>query len=325
MATRNKPPRNKTTSSVPAPVQTVELGNIYGQAIQCQPPTIEQSAAQSAIETYKSYQNMIDCEDLKLFVNEELVNVKKQRKMLETRLAEITTPMVNVRRDALSAKQAAERLFAPAFNFLDAGERILKDEILRYERKVEQERQLREAEVRRAAESEQRRIAEESRRKQEEAARQHLAQQEAAAKLEAEGKVDDAEMVRLQADVKLDAAAEEAEIAEQMAEEVMAQAVVPSTSVKLAGTAITGTWKAEIVDVKELIAGIHEGSTPMKEAVRAKVNGKLVPLSEDLDQSAIQSLEISLSWFNERARAMEKNFSYRGVKAHYVQDLRVSA
>lgn len=284
-------------------------------------------AAAEAVKIYEGYKNSIDCEEVKLFINQQLVGVKRQQNDLTQQLKKITDPLVNIRRDALSSKQAAENVFAPVLAHLATAERILKDEILRYEQVVERKRLQLEAESRRAAEEEQRRLEAEAQRVADEATRKAQEEQDRANELERQGKQAEADRVRLEANQQLELAGEEVERLSEDAQAVVGQAMVPSSSVKMAGTSITGKWVADVHDPVEVLAGIVDKSTSL-EALRVKVGGKLMPAQSWAMNGAageIEGIEINLPWFQTKARELEERFSYRGMKARFEQGLRVRA
>lgn len=326
-------PRKTTkpkTTGKPAPVdpgpkepKTITLGQVGAETVTALDVSPQTNEARKAIEFYSGFK--ITCEDEKVFLGNELLKIKQKQKAAKEELDKILNPLKRIRGDALSAMRAAENLLAPLFNVLSIGETAFKNEIMRYEGEVERKRLQAENEARRRAEEEQRRIEQEARAEQEEAARQHLEAQRKAEELAKAGKEEEAQTLLAEADSDLEAAAETAELRQQEAEDVFNQAIVPSNSVKVAGIASTGTWQAHFENIAELLKGIVEGSTPLKKAVRARVAGRLVPLTEDMDVSQIQGLEIGLTWFHEEARQHEKNFSYRGVKAEFKKGLRVSA
>ncbi len=322
--TKTTNPAPVPAPEAPAPPKMLQLGKVGNQEITMPDLSPETAAIRKATAVYEGYKGSITCEDEKVFINTELRKLVNARKDLEARLHKITGPLVEIRRQALQSKQAAENEAAATFAAIETGVTILKGELLRWDTVQERKRLAQEAEARRAAEAEQRRIREAAQREAEETARKHLEEQQRAAALEAEGKAAEAERLRQDSDAQLEAAAENIEAAEQEAENVMAQAIVPSQSVKLAGTAITGTWKARIVNVGELLAGIVDGSTPLNEAVRARVDGKLVAVNGDLNLSNVTELSIGMAWFNDQARKLEKNFSYRGVEAYFARGVRVS-
>lgn len=284
--------------------------------------TARQQAAAKALALFETYKGTIDSEEVKLFVNNALVAVKQELSSVKTELAGITDPLVDIRRLALTSKQNAENAFALYINTLERGERILKDEILRWEqlrerKRLEDERRLR-------LQAEQDRLAEERRAQEiaEEAARKNLLLHDEARLKEESGDTQGASELRLQAEAQMISAAEEVETIQEAAESIVAPTVA-SESVKMKGTAITGKWVSDVIDPLEVLAGIVDRSTPL-DALRCKVNGRLVPVT-GLRGEKIESIEINLAFFNDQARKQEDKMSYRGVKARFHQDLSVRA
>lgn len=325
LTTRTNNPTANAKPADPGPKgpKTITLGTVGAETVTALDVSPQTDEARKAIEYYSGFK--ITCEDEKVFLGNELLKIKQKQKAATDEMNKILNPQKRIRSDALSTMRAAGNLFAPLFNVLSIGETTFKTEIMRYEGEQERKRLQAENEARRKAEEDQRRIEQQARAEQEEAARQHLEAQRKAEQLAQAGKQDEAQTLLAEADSDLEAAAETAELRQQEADSVLSQAIVPSTSVKVAGIASTGTWQAQFVNIVELLKGIVEGSTPLKKAVRARVAGRLVPLTEDMDVSQIQGLEIGLTWFHEEARQHEKNFSYRGVKAEFKKGLRVSA
>jgi hypothetical protein len=308
----------------PPSAAIVKLGTVGGQEFTMQAVSPRAKAAAEAVEMYKGYVNTITTEDEKLFINNVLRDVKGQLNAAKAELAGITTPLVNIRRDALTAKQNAENAYVAIITHLETAERMLKNEILRFEQVQERKRLEEEAAVKRRAEEERQRLEAAAQKEADEANRKHQEEQERIAALERAGKETEAAQARLRADQDLEASAEKIEHLSEDAASVVERAIVPSSSVKMAGTSITGKWIAEVVDVKELFAGIADNSTPFADAVRKRVGGKLYPVFVDTGANSIEGIEINLPWFQDRARKEEANFNYRGMRARQMRDVRVT-
>lgn len=282
------------------------------------------AAAKDAIEQYKTYSGMIDSEEMKLFVHGEMTKVLTQKKKYEGDLKKITEPLLESRRQSLAATKAAESVFAPIFAYLDTGHTILKQEYFRWEKLQEDLRKAAEIDAQRRANEEKRRLEEEARKTAEEAAEKEREAQARAAAAEAEGRRADAERIRQAAQDDLELAVQQVEETMEQAEFVTNSVMVPTSSIKVKGTGITSKWVAQVVDVKEILAGIVDGSTPL-EAVRVKVNGKIRTidgLGYSFEAKQVEAIEINLPWFNDAAKRLEREFSYRGMKAVMEEDLR---
>jgi hypothetical protein len=302
----------------------ISVGKVGANEIMVPKMDRKTAAIAIATEQYRNYVNTIDSESVKAFVNSELRKVVQTRNELKRELEAITNPLVSIRRDALASKQAAENLFAPAFAGLEVGERILKTEILRYENVLEQKRLTAEVEARREAEQERQRVEAEAQRKAQEAAEAHRIESEKAQALERAGNQAEADRLREEAERNLIETSDQIQAEVETAEHVAETVTVQSESVKLAGTAVTGTWVAEVADVLEVLAGIVAKETPIS-GLRLKVKGKLVPFAVYTGPpSEIEGIEINLPWFTVQAREQQKNFAYRGMKSRFVQNLRVS-
>lgn len=318
--------KTETSAAITAaPAALVVVGEVGGLSVTAPNLSSVTSAAEQQIVMWESYKGTIDNEEVKFFVNNELVKIKQQQKKWEAELKKITDPLLESRRQALAAKQAAENLFARLFGFLGTGERLLKNEILRYEGEVERKRLEAEAVLRRRAEAEQRRLEEEARLQAEAAAQKNLEEQQLAAALDLAGKGDEAARLRVEADAELEASAEQVQATLEEAERTADSAILPNTSVKMKGTSVTGKWSAVVVDVMEVFAGIVDKSTPF-DAVRVRVTGRLIPVPNgSIEALKLEGIEINMPYFNEQARKQEGQFNYRGMKSVFVRDLRVSA
>lgn len=290
----------------------------------------EAQAAKAALTVYEQYKGIITDEDVKIFINSQLVEVKQQQKHWKDELAKITDPLLESRRQSMAATRAAENHFAPVLSYLLTGEQILKGEIMRYEDVVERARLEEETERRRKAEeeaaAERQRLEEKARLEAEEAARKDQEERERAEALERQGKAKEAAQVRADAETQLEQSAEAVQQTLEAAEMVeAADVIVPSSSIKLAGTSQTGKWVAEVDDVWEIFAGVVDGSIP-KDAVRVRISGRLVPVpAGSLQSLKIEAVEINIPWFQDKARQQGDNFCYRGMKARYDRGLRVLA
>lgn len=317
------PPVTGAQAAGYAPVAAlVKLGVVGNQEFTMPTVSPRAKAAADAVEQYKGFQNTITTEDEKVYLNGILREVKGQLNAAKAELAGITTPLVNIRRDALTAKQNAENAYAMVITHLETAERMLKNEILRFELLKERKRLEDEAALKRKAEEEKLRLEAQARAEADEANRKQQEGQARIVDLERAGKEEEAAQARLRAEHDLEASAEKITQLTEDAESVIERAIVPSQSMKMAGTSVTGKWVAQVVDVKEVLAGIMDGSTPFVDAVRVKISGRLWHASTEGD---IQGIEINLPWFQDKARKEEKNFNYRGMKATFIQDLRVTA
>lgn len=146
---------------------------------------------------------------------EDLAAIKGKAKELEAKRVAITKPLDD-------AKKAVMDLFRGPLAFLAEAEAVLKRKMIAYQEAEEKERRAEEA-----------RIAEENRKRQEALAAQ-------AAKLEAKGKVEQAEAKREEA------------------------AAIPTTVVlapaapKVAGLAATSTWRVRRIDLAALVKAAAE-------------------------------------------------------------------
>lgn len=318
-------------------------------AVEVPPLDAKAQAAKTAIEHYTLLAGTIDCEENKIYVDQVLTEVKTQLRDLKAQEKSLTDPLVNIRRDALSVKQGIENLHAPAMQYLETGERILKDGLLKYHNEQVRKRVEAEAEARRQAEREARverdRLQAEADRIAAEATERARVETEEAARLRAEadraatdGHADVAENLRRDAaltEIASNLALEDSAAAilttmERHAEVVAEPVFVVDTSVKIKGSSIVVRWVSEIVDLMDVLAGIAIGETPA-EALRVRVNGKLVPCTPYLRRqdgttakplSEIEGVEINMPFFNEKATQLQKQFSYRGMTAKEVSDLR---
>jgi len=313
----------KATKTTPAPTtDLVVVGKLEGRDITAPNMTRKIQAMRTAAEQYKSYANTIDCEDTKIFIASVLQELVRDRNEQRRELAKITDPLKRVRADALSSMRAAENLFEPYFAGSEIGERILKAELVRWDGIVTQRRLAAEAEAQRKADEEQRRLEDLARAEAEEAARKALEEQQRAQELEEQGRQAEAETARQQSDAALEESAIRVEQTIQEAENTQ-PAIVYDDTVKTKGTAITGKWVCDVVDVKEVLAGIVAGETPW-DAVRVKVTGRLVAIGSYSPNMPIDGIEINLPWFADKARKEGENFNYRGFRAHFKKDVRVT-
>jgi hypothetical protein len=316
------PSKKPAVTTAPPATALIVVGKVGDREITM--PSMDKlaQAAKAAVEQYKGYVGAIDSEEVKMLVNAELQSVVKNRNELKRQLAKITDPLTNIRRDALSAMREAENLCAPTFAGYDAAERILKTEMLRWNGIVEQKQLAAEAESQRKADEERQRLEEAARKEAEEAEAKNRAEQERAAELERQGKEAEAEQIRQEAAVELEQAAEQVQMTLEAAEFTQ-PATVHSESIPTKGTAITGTWLSEVVDVTEVLAGIVAKTTPI-EAVRIKIKGRLQPMSVAYVAIQIEGIEINLPWFAVKAREEQDNFAYRGMRAYFKKDVRVT-
>lgn len=321
------------TATAPVTTSLVVIGKVDNRDITGPDLTRDTATIQQLASTVHGYKNLITSETEKVFVGGELVKVKQHQKRLELELKKITDPLVESRRQALAAKNAAENLFAAPLQMLAQIERSMKDEILRWDTLVERKRIEEQREAERLANQERLRLEAEAKRQADEAAAQNLESQRRAQALEAEGRTSEAESLRDQSTLELELAGESVQQTLVEAESVVASALVPSSSVKMKGMATTGKWCAYVDNVLEVLAGITSGATPFVDAVRVKVNGRLsvITANTPLDDIDVQGIEINLPWFNDRARKLGNDdgettsFNYRGMKARFVRDLRVRA
>lgn len=301
------------------------IGKVGEQQITAPNLSNEITDIREMVAVCKSYVNVIDCEDTKLWLSRHvLVPIVQRRNNLTAQLAKIVDPLVKSRREALTSKQAAEDLFAPALTELARAEQLIKDEVLRWELMVERKRLEDEAEVRRKADEERRRLEEKARLEAEEASRVNEEARQKVEALEREGKEAEAHLMREEAEAKLEQAAEAHQQTLVDAESVTNNAFVPSSSIRMAGITLTGKWTFDVVDALEVVAGIVDKTTPL-EALRVKVRGRVIPIHQVQPGDKIESIEVNLPFFSDQARRQETNMSYRGVKPRFDQSLRVTA
>lgn len=337
MANGNTPSKVRDSRAQTATVTDNNAGltlSVGQQQFQVPPLTARQAAAARALEGFKAFAGVINSEGEKIWVSGELSKLNHELKVGEQELAGITAPMENIRRDALTAKRNAENAYAEYLNTLRTGVRIIKAEVLRWELLQQQKQLQAERQAQQAAQAEIRRREEEAARVAEAAALKHREEQERA-RVEAEaGRKAEADRILREAEQQLTEAAARVEDIQDAASMVETHPVVVSESVKVAGQAVTGRWVYEITDIKEVFLGVIDGSTPW-DAVRVKVANRIAPIDPYLPKgfppepsrplSEIEALEINLPFFMTEARRRMENMSYRGVKAVFVQDIRVAS
>lgn len=309
------------------PTALVVVATVDGKDITVPDLTARQQAALEAMKQYSVYKNMITCEAERIWLtNSVLMPLKERLNAVKKEVKSILDPLAESRRLSLAASKKVENAFAGIIAGDEAAERIVKDELVRWHNVQEQKRLAEENDLRRKAEEEQRRLESEARKEAEAAALKNLEEQQRAAELERKGRQEEADKVRAEADAQLEAASESVLAKQEEADAVVDNVHVVSESVKLKGSAITGKWIAEVADVFEVFAGLVDKSTP-PDAVRVKHQGKLksVNMLGLIKCEEIEGIEINLPWFNEQARKQEKSFNYRGMRARFVQDLRVTA
>ncbi len=222
----------------------------------------------SLIEQYRSIQitNHLESVD----VANELKTVKQHLKQISDREAEIMTPLK-------SAIESVRELFAPPKRLLSQAESILKAKISLWQ------------------ESERQRIAEERRRAEELARqeRERLAREAEKARQAEQKKLEAARLAETEAQAKRAQSSAERMAEKAVALEAQSHMIVPPVvheSPKLEGISTRKTWRAEVVDIEQLIKAVAAGQIPSR---------VLKP-----DQAELNKL----------ARALQNNLSVPGVR-----------
>lgn len=316
------------TKPSPQPESTTLTVNLSNTSVTVPPLTEREAAARAALEHHKEWK--IDCDQLYQLSGQEMMKLQASYKAIEKEEAELIAPLERIRKEAVSGKNQIINKFAMLKTYVQTSIKLFKDDRLRWESikqiaaQRETDRQAAEAKrIREAAEAEARARAEAAakaaREKEEEARRQ----EEAAAKItnekrraEMEAK---AQRLRDEAEQVIITAEEENSDALAIADLTSQSSVPAATLPTMKGEVNRTRWVAEFVDPMAVLKGIVEGETPMA-AARTRVDGRVTPLSQVRDWSQVESIEIPLVFFSEKAREEQGDFKYRGVIAKEVKE-----
>lgn len=310
------------------PDATVLTVNLSNTSVTVPPLTERETAARLALDHFKEWH--IDCDSLYSLSGLEMMKLQSQLKAIEKEESDLLTPLERIRKEAVSGKNQITNKFAMLKTYVTTSIKLFKDDRLRWEgikaieAQREAERQAIEArKIREAAEKEARERAEaaaaEARRKEEEARQRELAAQaekNAARRKEMEAQ---AALLREQAEQVIVQAEEENSDALAIAD-LTSQSSVPATTLPTMKGEVNRTrWVAEFTDPMAVLKGIVDGETPMV-AARTRVDGRVTPLNQVRDWSKVESVEIPLAWFSEKAREEQGAFNYRGVIAKELKE-----
>lgn len=213
--------------------------------------------AKDALELAELYRTAIDSADMYNAAADQVKLVKTLYKAIDSKRKELTAPLDTLKKQWMD-------FFRPALDSLEQAEKILKNAMLAYDRKKEDERKDAEKKAREAAEAERirlRKIAEEK-EKAERAAREEMARKER----EAQNARNAKERAELLAQAEVMRAAAEAADLEAAAAEIAATMVptpvVIAQPVKVAGVSTRSVWTAEVYDLPALIAAVAAGAAP---------------------------------------------------------------
>lgn len=290
--------------------------------------TEREAVARTALEHFKEWK--VDCDELYGMVGREMMKAQSELKAIETEETGFLKPLEAIRKIAVSGKNDVTNRYAMLKLYYSEIVRLFKDERQRWENikqieaQREADRQAAEARrIREAAEAEARARAEvaakAAREKEEEARRQ----EEAAAKVKNEKKrlemEAEAQRLRDEAEQVIITAEEENSDALAIADLTSQSSVPAATLPKMQGEINRTRWVAEFVDPMAVLKGIVDGETPMA-AARTRVDGRVTPLSQVRDWSKVESIEIPLAFFSEKAHDEQGAFNYRGVIAKEVKE-----
>lgn len=217
------------TTTVPVPAVATEAASAFS------------AQAASVLEVAEAY--TVDSPEMYELAGEELRTIATRKAQLEERRLSITRPM-----DA--AKRAVMDLFAQPLAVLEQAEGLLRKSMLTWKRAEDERARQAQAEAER---KERERLAELDRQRREAEEEERKAREVAQAAL---AKGDDGAFT-MAAQLAEQAAAkrEEAEEAQQLAE--VAPVHVPAVAApKAQGIAGRKTWKAEVVNLAELVKGV---------------------------------------------------------------------
>jgi hypothetical protein len=207
------------------------------------------AAAAAMVEAFA----LIDSDDMCQLAAGEMNDWLGKIKTMNERRMKITRPMDEAKREVME-------LFAPHIRVLEDAVRRIKGSILAWEDKKEEARRQEEARLREEQRQRELLAAQEAQRAREAAEKAAAEQRKIAEAAEAAGHLEGAEMARAQAAEIEHAGQTKAEAV--MQEAAHAPAVVVAQT-KVAGAAVTGTWKGELtskLDAMRYIAGL-DGET----------------------------------------------------------------